>query len=101
DLRANSPKSICGSLVVQVRDYLSQTISCDGQSKPTGLPKSDVLQFVTSDSTIVSVRPSGTEPKIKFYFGVCEPLCCASKYAEVAAKLDAKMESIAKELGIK
>ena len=60
--RENPPASIAGSPVVKVIDY----------NKPveTGLPKSNVLQFYTEDGSVVSVRPSGTEPKIKFYFGV-------------------------------
>jgi phosphoglucomutase len=62
------------------------------------LPKSDVLQFVTEDSTIVSVRPSGTEPKIKFYFGVREPLSDAAQYEAVNAQLGEKIERIKREL---
>ena len=60
--RENPPATIAGSPVVKVIDY----------NKPdeTGLPKSNVLQFYTEDGSVVSVRPSGTEPKIKFYFGV-------------------------------
>ncbi|MCC8062762.1 MAG: phospho-sugar mutase, partial [Rikenellaceae bacterium] len=61
-------------------------------------PKSDVLHFVTEDSTIVSVRPSGTEPKIKFYFGVREPLSDVAQYDAVNAQLGEKIERIKKEL---
>lgn len=63
-LRSNPPASIGGSLVVRVIDY--------NEPQKTGLPKSNVLQFITEDRTVVSVRPSGTEPKIKFYAGVVE-----------------------------
>lgn len=63
-LRSNPPASIGGSPVVRVIDY--------NEPQKTGLPKSNVLQFITEDRTIVSVRPSGTEPKIKFYAGVVE-----------------------------
>ena len=60
--RENPPASIAGSPVVKVIDY--------NKPEETGLPKSNVLQFYTEDGSVVSVRPSGTEPKIKFYFGV-------------------------------
>lgn len=59
--RAESPKTICGSPVCRVVDYL--------ETEKTGLPKSDVLQFFDEAGDVVSIRPSGTEPKIKFYFG--------------------------------
>ena len=62
DYRANPPKELAGSKVTKVIDYL--------ETEKTHLPKSNVLQFVCDDGTITSVRPSGTEPKIKFYFGV-------------------------------
>lgn len=62
DYRENPPKELAGSKVVEVIDYL--------YPEKTGLDKSNVLQFKCDDGTIVSVRPSGTEPKIKFYFGV-------------------------------
>jgi len=61
DLRTNPPSQMCGSAVCKVVDYLLP--------EKTGLPKSDVLQFFNEDGDVVSVRPSGTEPKIKFYFG--------------------------------
>lgn len=59
--RKNAPSQLCGSPVVKVVDYL--------QTDKTGLPKSNVLQFYTKAGDVVTVRPSGTEPKIKFYFG--------------------------------
>ena len=61
DLRSNPPASLCGSPVVKVVDYL--------KTEQTGLPSSNVLQFFDEAGDVVSVRPSGTEPKIKFYFG--------------------------------
>jgi len=61
DMRANPPKELCGSPVVKVVDYL--------EPEKTRLPKSNVLQFFDEAGDVVSVRPSGTEPKIKFYFG--------------------------------
>lgn len=61
DMRANPPKELCGSPVTKVIDYL--------EPEKTGQPKSNVLQFFDEAGDVVSVRPSGTEPKIKFYFG--------------------------------
>ena len=99
DFRANPPASLAGSRVVEVRDYQGQYKVVNGVREAMGhLPKSDVLQFVTEDSTIVSVRPSGTEPKIKFYFGVREPLADVAQYDAVNAQLGEKIERIKKEL---
>lgn len=61
ELRANPPSQLCGSPVCKVIDYLRTDI--------TGMPSSNVLQFFDEDGDVVTVRPSGTEPKIKFYFG--------------------------------
>ena len=61
DLRSNPPKEMCGSPVTKVIDYL--------EPEKTGQPSSNVLQFFDEAGDVVSVRPSGTEPKIKFYFG--------------------------------
>ena len=61
DYRQNPPKEMAGSPVVKVIDY--------NKPEETGLPKSNVLQFFNEAGDVVSVRPSGTEPKIKFYFG--------------------------------
>lgn len=99
-MRENPPKLLCGSAVVEVRDYSVQKKWVRGVESAIDLPVSDVLQFVTEDSTIVSVRPSGTEPKIKFYFGVRGELCCAEKYGEVASALDAKIEQLKTDLGL-
>lgn len=103
DFRATPPASICGSPVVTVKDYMSGESLNVVSGKKTALTikeKSNVLQFLTEDGTIVSVRPSGTEPKIKFYFGVREPLASVDKYEEVNAQLDAKIEQMKKELGL-
>lgn len=100
DMRQKPPVSLDGSDVVEVRDYAVSKKWIDGVESVIDLPKSDVLQFVTADGTIVSVRPSGTEPKIKFYFGVCAPLCCREKFAAVNAELDAKIERIKADLSL-
>ena len=72
DFRANPAKELCGSPVVKVVDYL--------EPEKTGQPKSNVLQFFTQAGDVVSIRPSGTEPKIKFYFG--------AKGADADAKIE-------------
>ena len=73
DMRDNPPKELAGSPVTKVVDY--------NKPEETGLPKSNVLQFFNEAGDVVSVRPSGTEPKIKFYFG--------AKGADADAKIDA------------
>jgi len=70
DLRDNPPSVLDGSAVVEVRDYKNGTIVTVDGTTPTHLPVSDVLYYVTADESWVCVRPSGTEPKIKIYFGI-------------------------------
>ena len=102
DMRTNPPKTILGSPVVKINDFLSleQTDVMTGTKTPIEQDKSNVLQFFTEDGSKVSVRPSGTEPKIKFYFGVCAPLSSTERFDEVQAELDAKIEAIKKELNL-
>ncbi|MGN0349778.1 MAG: phospho-sugar mutase [Roseburia sp.] len=71
-LRENPPKEIGGSRVTAVRDYKNATITDrkTGEVRPTGLPSSDVLYYELPEDAWVCVRPSGTEPKVKFYLGV-------------------------------
>ena len=100
DFRTNAPKVLAGSPVVKVLDYksLEETNLVTGEKKAIDQDSSNVLQWITADGTLVSVRPSGTEPKIKFYFGVKEPLPSVEQYDEVLAKLDAKIETIKQDL---
>ena len=100
DFRTNAPKVLAGSPVVKVLDYksLEETDLTTGERKTIDQDSSNVLQWITADGTLVSVRPSGTEPKIKFYFGVKEPLPSVELYDEVLAKLDAKIETIKQDL---
>ena len=71
-LRQNPPAEFAGHKVVAVRDYKADTITdvATGAVKPTGLPNSNVLYYELTDDAGVCVRPSGTEPKVKFYYGV-------------------------------
>ena len=104
DFRANPPKSLLGSPIVKILDYktLEEIDVRSGERKPIeGIDeKSNVLQWLTEDGTKVSVRPSGTEPKIKFYFGVKTQLESVDKFDETLAALDAKIEALAKELNL-
>ena len=102
DYRQTPPTAILGSPVVKILDYktLEELDVRTGEKKPIeGIDdKSNVLQWITEDGTKVSVRPSGTEPKIKFYFGVKAMLESVDKFDETLAALDKKLEDIAKEL---
>ena len=71
-LRQNPPAEFAGHKVTAVRDYKADTITdvATGAVKPTGLPNSNVLYYELTDDAWVCVRPSGTEPKVKFYYGV-------------------------------
>jgi phosphoglucomutase len=94
--RNNPPKNINGSAVVQLLDYELQK----GSNPKTGeewkieLPKSNVLQFILADGTSISARPSGTEPKIKFYFSVNTKLANAVEYDKVNAELEEKIKAV-------
>lgn len=94
--RNNPPKTINGSPVVQTLDYeTSKGVNPQtGEEWPIHLPKSNVLQFITADGSIISARPSGTEPKIKFYFSVKEKLENAAAFDEVNKQLDQKIKAI-------
>ena len=100
NFRENPPKTIVGSPVVKINDYLkSETLDVvTGEKSVIEEDKSNVLQWLTEDGTIVSVRPSGTEPKIKFYFGVKAPLASVEEYEATLAALDAKIEAIKEDL---
>ena len=88
-LRENAPAEIGGYKVTAVRDYKLDTITdtAAGAVRPTGLPKSDVLYYEMTDGAWVCVRPSGTEPKVKFYLGV---------KGTSLADADAKSEALSK-----
>ena len=98
DLRNNPPKNLLGSRVSEIRDYklgVSKDLNF-GVETIINLPKSDVLQFFTEDGIKVSVRPSGTEPKIKFYFSMNEPLKNINELGGVEQELDENLEQVAK-----
>jgi phosphoglucomutase len=101
--RNNPPKSIAGSDVLKIMDYKESTILDlqTGEKQPILMEKSNVLQFLTADGSKISARPSGTEPKIKFYFSVNETLGQSSEYNNVEKKLDEKIEKIIKDLRLR
>ena len=96
--RATPPTTIAGEKVIETRDYKLQEAKdvLTGKVTPITLPKSDVLQFFTESGSKITIRPSGTEPKIKFYFSMKGD---TSNGLEAAIKtLDTKLEQAAKEL---
>lgn len=102
DYRSNPPKEIAGSKVVCIKDYQLQTSTNlqTGAVEAINLPKSNVLQFFTADGSKVSVRPSGTEPKIKFYFGVKGELGKPEDFDNVNSALDSKIKAIKTSLNL-
>ena len=100
--RANSPKEIGGSKVVLVKDYKSlKAMDGDGKVSDIDMPEtSNVLQFFTADGTKISVRPSGTEPKIKFYIEVKGEMGCAKCYANANAEAEKKIAAVRQSLHI-
>ncbi len=100
--RTNTPKAIDGSEVVEMLDYEMQTGKnlVSGETWKLQLPKSNVLQFMTADGSKISARPSGTEPKIKFYFSVHTTLASREAYDDTFAGLDQKIQRIIKDMSL-
>jgi phosphoglucomutase len=101
--RTNTPTSINGSSVAQLLDYQLQkgTNVQTGETWPILLPKSNVLQFILADGSKISARPSGTEPKIKFYFSVHAPLSTAAEFDTVHEQLNKKIDGIITDMQLK
>ena len=103
DFRNNPVKELAGSKVVLVKDFQEQTawdLVKDEKAEMTDIPKSNVLIYYTEDGTKVAIRPSGTEPKIKFYFSVKSNILSESEYAVQVEKLNHKIEQIKKDLSL-
>ena len=100
DYRSNPPQEIDGERVVCIKDYqcLESKDLLTGKVTKIDLPKSNVLQFFTDRGNKITVRPSGTEPKIKYYFSVKGDLCCKECFDKTNDALDAKIESIKRSL---
>jgi phosphomannomutase len=102
ELRNNPPKTLDGNTITHIEDYASATrYSLQSQEKEIiPLPKANVLIFIAEDGTRVAARPSGTEPKIKFYVSVNTSLNATENYRTTKAVLDQKINRILTELGI-
>ena len=102
NFRACPPKELGGSEVVLVKDYKTlKATDANGNVTDLDMPEpSNVLQFFTADGTKISVRPSGTEPKIKFYMEIKGEMGCPKCYAGANADAMEKVEAVKKSLGI-
>ncbi len=103
DYRSTPPKEIAGSKVVTIKDYktLKMTDVASGKVSDLDMPAtSNVLQFFTEDGTKISVRPSGTEPKIKFYIEVRGDMKSRADFATAEAKADEKINAVRKDMGV-
>lgn len=102
DFRTAGPRELAGSKVVCTKDFASlKQYDADGNESPLDMPESsDVIQWYTADGTKVSVRPSGTEPKIKFYVEVKGEMKTVADYGSSRSKAMEKVEMIRKDLGI-
>jgi phosphoglucomutase len=107
NLRANLPTSVAGSEPVTVLDYKNLTSKDLKTGEITAIPEglgmesSNVIQLILADGSKVSARPSGTEPKIKFYVSVNAPLANPTDFDETLAALKAKVSAIQEDLGLK
>jgi phosphoglucomutase len=102
DLRQNPLTEIDGSKVIFINDYQSsiKINMLTGEHFSINIPKSNVLIYEMEDGTSIAARPSGTEPKIKFYFSVKKPLDSIKNAKLVENELDAKIQRIIKELNL-
>jgi phosphoglucomutase len=100
DFKENPVAFVAGSKVKWIEDYNTSTAKnvLTGEEIAINIPKSNVLIYETEDGTRVAARPSGTEPKVKFYISTNTRLDKASDYKTVAAELDVKIQSILSEL---
>ncbi|HVF97255.1 MAG TPA: hypothetical protein VM871_08050, partial [Flavisolibacter sp.] len=103
EFRKTPPQELAGSNVVELLDYEKgvKTILAIGATEKIALPKSNVLQFITEDGSKISARPSGTEPKIKFYFSVKTELPSVEKFDETKEKANQKIQQIITEMKLK
>ena len=102
NLRKSPPEQIGGVRIKTIEDFkVGIQYNCiDGKKETITLPKSDVLIFTTEDGAKVAVRPSGTEPKIKFYFSVNSPLTKQPEYDDIRSSLIAKIDRMCGDLGL-
>ena len=101
--RKNPPENINGSPVIQLLDYelrIGKNLQT-GETWEITLPESNVLQFILEDGSKISARPSGTEPKIKFYFSVNTKLNDANDFDKVKSELDNRINGIIADMKLK
>lgn len=100
--RSNPPKTLAGSKVAELLDYQKQVKTAleTGETASIQLPKSNVLQFILEDGSKISARPSGTEPKIKFYFSVNTKLESVDRFEEAQQKAKEKIKMIIKDMNL-
>ncbi len=96
DYRSNTPKVLAGSEVLEVRDYHTGEIRNmkTGATRPTGIPASNVIQFYLADGSKVTARPSGTEPKIKFYFSLNTKINGREDFVAASKKLEGRITEL-------
>ena len=103
DFRQSPPKTLAGSAVAEVKDFQEQTslvIATNEKSVMNDIPKSNVLIYYTEDGTKVCIRPSGTEPKIKFYVSVKEQISSEQDFKDKLVSLEAKIQQIKADLNL-
>ncbi|MGI9551469.1 MAG: phospho-sugar mutase, partial [Aurantibacter sp.] len=102
DFKENPVDSVAGSKVKWIEDYNTSIAKnvLTGEEKPIDIPKSNVLIYETEDGTRVAARPSGTEPKVKFYITTNTTLDKAENFKQVSAELDEKIGRILSELNL-
>lgn len=102
DFKEKPVSSVAGSKVKWIEDYNTSIAKnvLTGEEKPIDIPKSNVLIYETEDGTRIAARPSGTEPKVKFYISTNTKLDKAENYRKVSAELDNKINTILKELNL-
>lgn len=103
DFRENPPKSLAGSTVIKVKDFDEQNlwdVVNDRRDVMDEIPKSNVLIYYTEDNTKVCIRPSGTEPKIKFYFSVKDKITSEADFKEKLVTLNQKIEKVKEDLNL-
>ena len=100
--RTNPPASIAGSRVIRINDYLLQvsTDPATGIKTPLDLEKSNVIQFFLANGTKISVRPSGTEPKIKFYFSTSTTMMVTSQFPGLWQELEDHIDAVIKDMNL-
>lgn len=103
DFRSNPPKEIAGSKVTKLKDFKEQTclnVISTEKSVMDDIPKSNVLIYYTQDGTKICVRPSGTEPKIKFYVSVKDSISSQADFVEKLPKMEEKIQKVKEDLGV-